>query len=83
VELGWWWWNRAQGREKGAQRPSSPSQAIFERNERESKLELFEIDPLVNSRGLKRLVKDISCIASQVMLISDLSTDSRDWFSHN
>ncbi|KAG0565768.1 hypothetical protein KC19_7G013100 [Ceratodon purpureus] len=36
-----------------SQRPSSPSKAIFERNERESKLELFETDPLVNVRGLK------------------------------
>ncbi|KAG0559169.1 hypothetical protein KC19_10G084000 [Ceratodon purpureus] len=44
---------RAQERENRSQRPSSPSKAIYERNERESKLELFETDPLVNVRGLK------------------------------
>lgn len=43
-----------ENREQG---PPSPSSAIFERTERESMLELFEADPLVNVRGLKRYVK--------------------------
>lgn len=51
-----WWRTRSQGKENGQGRPSSPSKAIFERSERESKLELFESDPLVNVRGLKRSV---------------------------
>lgn len=46
--------NREQENGSDPPRPSSPSKAIFERNERESKLELFEVDPLVNVRGLKR-----------------------------
>ncbi|XP_024378755.1 cation-chloride cotransporter 1 [Physcomitrium patens] len=46
---------RSQGKENGQGRPSSPSKAIFERSERESKLELFESDPLVNVRGLKSM----------------------------
>jgi len=63
IPLGWWWGNNRSQEKKengGDPRPSSPSKAIFERNERESKLELFEVDPLVNVRGLKRFVR--ACI---------------------
>jgi hypothetical protein len=54
--LCFWCGLRNRSAENGVQRPGSPSTAIFERNERESKLELFEIDPLVNVRELRRCV---------------------------
>jgi hypothetical protein len=40
--------------------PGSEIPATVERTQRESKLELFEVDPLVDVRGLKRYVIELS-----------------------
>lgn len=42
-------------RDSADKEPSSPTNAIFERTERESKMELFEFDPLVDVVGLKSM----------------------------